>query len=552
VPCRNCSFAKPSRYNRLVLRLLRLTAPLVVLALSLAAFAGPAPTGQTLVVIPFENHSKAPGLEWIGESFPELLQGRLASPTLYVLSREDRLRAYDRLGIPNDVHPSRATTYRIAEQMDVDYVLLGSYDFDGRTFSAAARLLDMRGLRLLPEVHESGPLVELIDIQTALAWDLLHELRPDWGTTRSAYVGSAPAVRLDAFENYVRGIIAPTEEEQVRRFREAVRLNPQYQEALLQLGKTYYRERQYGQAVASLGRVSREAPEAREANFYLGLAAYYQGDYEGAESAFEFVAARLPLAEVYNNLGVASARHGEKRAAEYFQKAVEADPDDADYRFNLAVSLYRAGDFAGASRRLRETLSLRPGDTEAKALLGTIAGNATSRAQGGAPPTGRIPLERIRLNYEESTFRQLVLKIDAVAEQRLEKNDPQTHGQFHADRGHELLAQGFVAEAEREFREALTLDPSNAGAHAGLARVLEANEDAAGARAEAEAALRLRPLAEPLLVLARLDLRDNRTEEAAANVDRALRLEPSNPQALALQRAVAAKLAEKAQPLPNR
>jgi hypothetical protein len=34
-------------------------------------------------------------------------------------------------------------------------------------------------------------------------------------------------------------------------------------------------------------------------------------------------------------------------------------------------------------------------------------------------------------------------------------------------------------------------------------------------------------------------------------VDRALKLEPSNPSALALQRVVAAKLAEKAQPLPN-
>ena len=98
---------------------------------------------------------------------------------------------------------------------------------------------------------------------------------------------------------------------------------------------------------------------------------------------------------------------------------------------------------------------------------------------------------------------------------------------------------------------ALSLSAEDPQAHAGLARVLEAQNDANGARSEAEAALRLKPLAEPLLVLARLDLRDNKAEAAAQSVDRALQLEPNNATALALKRAVAAKLAEKAQPLPN-
>jgi hypothetical protein len=54
------------------------------------------------------------------------------------------------------------------------------------------------------------------------------------------------------------------------------------------------------------------------------------------------------------------------------------------------------------------------------------------------------------------------------------------------------------------------------------------------------------------LVLAKLDLRDNRPEAAAEKIDRALRLEPTNAAALALKRTVAAKLAQEAQPLPNR
>jgi tetratricopeptide (TPR) repeat protein len=524
------------------------------LLLSAAAFAqGPATAGQTVLAVPFENQSKAPGIEWISDSFPELLQERLSSPTLFVLPREDRIRAYDRVGIPTELHPSRATLYRIAEELDVDYVVLGFYRFDGRTFSTTAQLLDMRRMRLLPEMNESGPLIQLINVQTALAWDVLHALRPDTSINRQAYVSAAPPLRLDAFENYIRGVTAPTAQEQIQRFREAVRLNPAYPQALLQLGKAYYRGRQYEQAISSLARVPEDDPLAREANFYLGLAAYNQGDFQRAESAFRFVAERLPLAEIYNNLGVVSSRAGRKTAAEYFKKAIDADPNDPDYHFNLAVELYRTGDAAGASRQLRNTLSLKSGDTAAKSLLDAITPDVSASAQRAVVPASqKTPLQRIRATYDESSFRQLALKIDAVAEQRLAKADSLTHARFHTDRGHQLLTQGFLFEAEAEFREAVALNSSSPEAHAGLASVLESENNPTAARTEAEAALRLRQFPEPLLVLAKLDLRDNRAEAAAENIDKALRLEPSNASALALKRALAAKLAQEAQPLPHR
>ncbi len=171
---------------------------LIFLTFSLIAAAQTQGTpfiGQTLLVVPFENQSKAPGIEWIGDSFPELLQERLESATLYVVPREDRLRAYDRVGIPVHLRASRATIYRIAEQLDVDFVVLGEYSFDGRIFTAKAQLLDMHREHLLPEITESGPLVELIDIETALAWDVLRNLHPQLATSRPQYVAEAPPVR---------------------------------------------------------------------------------------------------------------------------------------------------------------------------------------------------------------------------------------------------------------------------------------------------------------------------------------------------------------------
>jgi TolB-like protein len=166
-----------------------------------------------MVVIPFENTSPTPGLEWLGESFPETFHEQLNSPVLYVASRDERLRAYDRQGVPAGVHASRATLYRIAEQMDVDYAVLGSYRYDGTRLTATAQLLDMRSQKLLPPVTESAPLADFGTLQSALAWDLLRSIRTDFSVPKDRYIASVSAIRLDALENYVRGMLATTAEE---------------------------------------------------------------------------------------------------------------------------------------------------------------------------------------------------------------------------------------------------------------------------------------------------------------------------------------------------
>ncbi len=549
--CRRERLARAGRYNPPSLRSLRLPALLLVAlaAASLAcAQAAPAPS-RTMLIVPFENASSAPGLEWIGETFPEILGQRMASNSLYLVGRADRNYAFERLGIPQNLRPSHATLLRLGEQMDVDYVVMGRYSFDGRTFTVSARLLEMSKLRLLPEVTESGPLPKLLELESALAWDLLRQLTPNLLTSRNQFVAAASPVRLDAFENYIRGLLAGERQEKLRYFRAALRVFPSYSAALLELGKTYFAGRDYKEAAAWLARVPKADPLAGEANFYLGLALFYAGDFERSESAFSFVASRLPLTEVYNNLGVANARRGMKNAVEYFRRAADADPTDPDYRFNLGVALLRAGDTAGAQRELREALRLRPADTEAKTLLATLT-PAAAPAPPRASPEPRLPLERIKRNYDEATFRRLALEIQNQNELRLAGSDPAHHAGFHTQHGGQLLEQGVWLEAEREFREAIQLDPTNAAAHTGLARFFEATRAYAAARAEARTALRLQPSVQAFLLLARLDLRDNNPQAAQESVNRALALEPANADAQALRRAVAAKLAEKAQPLP--
>jgi tetratricopeptide (TPR) repeat protein len=510
----------------------------LLLALALPALAQDAAThggSKLLVVMPFENASSAPGIDWIGESFPEVLGHRIAAPGLYVISRADRVYALDRMGIPATSRPTRATIFQIADQMDADYVITGKYLFDGNTFTSRAQVIDVHRMRLLPEAVETGALTQLLDIQNALAWDLLRSLDASPLPAKEAFINGSPAVRLDALENYIRGIVATDPAERVRFLKQAIKVFPQYAQAQFLLGRTYYEQRDYAAAIQALSKVPPGSDVANEATFYLGLAAHYTGNYERAEQAFAFTASRVPLIEVYNNLGVAMSRRGKKSATEYFRRASIADPRDPDYRFNFAVSLYRSGDTTGAARQLREALALRAQDVEAKTFYDQLTALSV-------PATDmKVPLERIKSNYDETSYRQLAMEIQNARELRFADMPRPQHAAAHISRGDDLLAHSLTDEAENEFREAILLDPTIAAGHLGLAKVLDSRNELAAARAEVTTALQLKPTPDAYLVLAGLDVKQNRLDAARENVDRAARLDPAHPGIAVIRRAITAR-----------
>ena len=523
---------------------LRILGPIFLVAALLAGSICLAQTtAQTVLILPFENSSKAPGLEWISESFPEVLGEGIGSSAIYIIPRDDRNLAFDRMGVPIGAHLSRETLYRISEQIDADYVVLGKYDYDGMTFTATAQLLDMKKLYLEPEVKESGPLVNMVEIQRALAWDLLRGLSPETLSGKQAFLDSMPPIRLDAFENFTRGVLATTREEKIQRFLEAVRLNPHYTQAMLQLGKTYFANREYESAASWFARVPTDDSRSGQASFYRGLSCYYIADYECAETAFKFIAANFPLPEVVNNLGVVLGRRGKRSEIDYLQKAVSSDPSQPDYHFNLAVAYARVFDNAHAVSELKQTLQLRPTDAEAKTFLDTLNATGGNIVRPASTNTAKLPLQRIMRNYDETSYQQLALEVERTAELRLSKEGPQQQAAFHVDRGTQLLSQGFYADAAKAFEEAISIDPTNAAAHAGLAQADAATGKDKEAVAEANTALRLQPSAGAYLLLARQNLKDNKLSAASEEVDRALELEPRNQDAEALKHTIDERLA---------
>jgi len=293
-------------------------------------------------------------------------------------------------------------------------VIFGAFEFvpeDGSPAAGAhgslrisARILDRRKMRLSPEFAEGGALEDLATLQAHLAWRALAMLAPRLAPPESEFRSVRAPIRLDAEENYVRGLLARDPAQRERFFLQAARLDPRFSHPCYQLGQIHYRRKEYREAAEWLQKIPPEDPHYREGQFLLGLALYQSGDFAGAQKEFQMIAAVVPIGEIWNNLAAAESRRNLPQAADDFRKAAEGDPADPVYQFNLGYALWKKGDFAGAAESFRRVLNHDPEDAMATLLLGRCL-----KKQGYRGPADErlSALERLKTVYEERAYWQL-------------------------------------------------------------------------------------------------------------------------------------------------
>ncbi len=500
------------------------------------------PGGRLVLVLPFDNRSGQSNLGWIGDSFPYTLGQRLNSVGFLTIGRDDREYALEHLGLPADFRPSRATTIRIAQTLDADFVVVGSYNVQNGRIEVQAQVLEVNQLRMSAPLADSSALPRLFDVENAIAWKVAQRMDPHFAVAEQTFLAAAGGVRLSSFEDYIRGTSAPTSDERLKRLEAAVTETPEYTAALLALGKEQYAALEYEAAAVTLAKVPSTDRVALEAGFYGGLARFNIAKYAEAATAFSFVATRLPLPEVVNDQGVALSRQG-KDAAPLFQQVIAADPNDADYHFNLAVALLGHSDIAGATREVQSALKLHSDDPEATELLTRLQAThgSTANLKSIIDAEGFAPTTRIRRTWSEASFRQVAFQLDQMRALQMATLPPAEQAVRYSQLGVGYLAQGLIPEAEQEFHSALTADPKNAAAHAGIAQVRERSSSTDDARTEAQASLKLAPNVAAYLVLARLELQANNLTSSAEDVSNALHLEPANSAALGMKAALQAR-----------
>ena len=488
---------------------------------------------HVLLVLPFDNRTGQPSLEWMREAAAVVLSTRFASAGFEPTRRADRIYALDHLGLPQGFQPSRASALKLAQTLDADSIVVGSYTTDGTGIVAEASLVDVPDLRMMPTVSARGEMRNVVSVFGDLAWKLTRQLDPAFSVAEQTFAAEGNDVPVTAFEQYIRGIAEPDQVERLRHLQDAVRLSPAFSAAWMALGREDFSAQHYEEAAAAFAKVDRSGTDGLEAGFYRGLSLMFYGDYAHAQEAFAEVARVLPLAEVVNDEGVAISRQGKDGTPEFMQAAAD-DPSGADYHFNLALSLKRHGNPVAAENELAQCLKLRPSDNEAE----TIADTWKHAGSGDAEVD---PLERLERSFNATAFKQAAAMMEEINSGRLAALAPRDRARALCVQAKSYLDRGLLLEAERLYQDAVTADDKSGEAHAGLAAVRERSGDADGARKEANAALELGPSADAYVVLARVNFATGSMTDASINAGNALKLDPSNRAAQQILREIAAR-----------
>ncbi len=369
-------------------------------------------------------------LDWIGESIAETLRESGGARGVATLERGELLDAYRRLKLRERLQLTEASILKIGESVDAEQVVSGTFEYrratppdasrpsgpnnnDSRgSLRISARVHDRRRMRQSPEFSESGSLEDLATLEAHLAWRVLSLLAPELAPPESEFRSLRSPIRLDAEENYIRGLQAPTPELKEKYFTQSARQDARFAHPAYQLGQLHYNRKEYKQAADWLEKVGANDIHYREANFLLGLARFRAGDYAAAQKAFQMIVAVVPLSAVYNNLGAAESRRNLPQAIDDFRKALEGDLSDSDYHFNLGYALWKKGDFTAAAERFRSVLERVPDDDFSTLLLGRCL-----KKQGFNPTLDSrlTSLERLKTNYEERAWRQLKSMLESSA-----------------------------------------------------------------------------------------------------------------------------------------
>lgn len=320
-----------------------------------------------MLVFPFENAANDRTLDWLGEGISELIFERLQSESgLFTFSREERLSAFEKLGIPETTQVSRATAMKLGWDIGADHIVTGTFSGTYENFRLAARIIDMEtgGAK---EIAAEGKLAEVIPLTMSITWGVLKDVVPGSAPVETDYTTQPPIPR-SAFENYIRGILNQDLKKRIDQLQTAVRLHPRYDAAFFELGRAFYLQRDFKNSNLWLQKILESSAVHNQAEFLMGLNYFYLNDYTHAVTAFQGLP---PNYEVLLNLGAALSQKGDTAAAmAAWKRAADLDPLSSDAFFNIGYLSFSKGDFDSAAKNLVESLRMRGRDSEALFLLG--------------------------------------------------------------------------------------------------------------------------------------------------------------------------------------
>jgi tetratricopeptide (TPR) repeat protein len=306
-------------------------------------------------------------------------------------------------------------------------------------------------------------------------------------------------------------------------------------------------------------RVPAGNPRATEATFTIGVCRLLLNQPDKAEQVFlglqdslkKHLVAGAELPEMLNDLALAQARSGNTTAsASSLLRAIDLDPDEDDYPFNLGLLYLRGNDATTAAKYFRLASDREPDNLEDRALLIYALEKAGNRSEAteerksaneslganslpAVKPENFAKIQRMSTELDTAT-----LQLEASS--RESSNGPAALATAGSPsslvrKGRQELVAGRLDAAEAAFRAVLAVSPRDASAHRGLSEVFRRKNKRPEAILELQAALEQRDSAVDRTTLARIYLEQKKPELARAELARALKIAPNYAEARQLQ-----------------
>jgi tetratricopeptide (TPR) repeat protein len=515
-------------------------------ALTAAAVATAAaqPSPSRILVVPFDNVKREASIFWLGEASAVLLADDLNALGAAAITREERREAFDRFQVPATAILSDATVIRIGELVGATTVVTGSVQLESDRLVVHVRALALETGRISHDLTDSGSSADLFNIFDRLARRLVSSA----AAAATPPGRSLPSARV--FENYIKGLLAEKPATAVNYLNLALAAQPEFDRARLALWDVYAEQGDHARALAAVVPIAGGSEWSRRGRFLAGLSHLNLKKYDEAFAAFKSVADEQPSAPALNNIGVVQIRRGwtsqTGSPAYYFNKAAEADGEDADYFFNLGYAFWLARDTQAAIYWLREAVRRNPADGDAHFVLGTALASAGTTVEAARE---RELARRLSSTYEQWEKRPAADAVPKGLERAKggielphqiqigkalaghEQRDQMELAKFYLDHGRRLFQAESDRDALNELNRAIYLSPYEAEAHLLVGRIHLRNSRPREAIDAFKISLWSAETAAAHLALAEAYFQTNDLAAARTEAERTLVLDPTSADA---------------------
>ncbi len=256
-------------------------------------------------------------------------------------------------------------------------------------------------------------------------------------------------------------------------WRDTLAKNPSAWSAHNNLGNLLFKRGDYAEAAKCYAEAVRLKPDFPQALGGVGISLARSGRHAEAVSYFErAVALRPHSAMQHRNLALSLTQVGRSQeAAEHFRQAIKFKPDWAEAHSDFASSLLRQGDMATAERHCREALRLDPTSARAYGVLAAVLSRQDKLDEAIETYQKALDLDPESPAMHNNLANALYRKGDtagAISQYRQALKRAPRDADTHCNLGIALMKSGNHREAVAELERAVAIDPSLTRAHRAL------------------------------------------------------------------------------------